>query len=113
MLTLSLVALFGYVVLAALFLLVTASRMGGRAKWLGLAAILAAAPFFVWLGKFGEQFATGQCYSGVNEYVARAVARTDTPQALAERIKALPFRGYETDCSAVEAAARELPNAAP
>jgi hypothetical protein len=65
------------------------------------------------MGKFGEQFATGQCYSKANEYVARAVERTDAPQALAEKIKALPFRGYESDCSEIEAAARELPNAAP
>jgi hypothetical protein len=87
--------------------------MGPRARWLGLATLLAAAPFFVWIGSFGEQFETGQCYSRVNEYVARAVERTDAPQALAEKIEALPFRGYETACSEVEAAARELPNAAP
>src|SRR5688572_7975701 len=106
MLVLLSIALFGYVVLAALFLLTTTARIGRRAKWLGLAAILAAAPVFVALGKFGEQFETGQCYSQVNEYVARAVESTDAPQALAERLEALPFRGYETSCSEVEAAAR-------
>jgi hypothetical protein len=113
MLSLLIAAFFGYVILAALFLVATSSRMGRRAKWLGLAAIVAAAPALVWFGAFGEQTAAGQCYSKINDYVARAVERTDAPRALAEQISALPFRGYETSCSEVEAAASKLPNAAP
>ena len=111
--TIAIAAFFGYVILAALFLVAASSRMGPRAKWLGLAAIIAAAPVFVWIGGFAEQFETGQCYSEVNRYVARAVERTDAPQALAQEIEALPFRGYETSCSEVEAAASKLPNASP
>ena len=87
--------------------------MGRRARWLGLGAIIAAAPVFTWLGVFGDQFKTGQCYSRTNAYVARAVERTDSPKTLADRIKALPFYGYETNCSEVEAAASKLPNAMP
>jgi hypothetical protein len=113
MFSLLIAAFFGYVILAALFLVATSSRMGRRARWLGLAAIMAAAPVFVWFGGFGEQFGAGQCYSKTNDYVARAVERTDAPQALAEKIRALPFRGYETSCPEVEAAASKLPNAAP
>ena len=113
MVTLLIAAFFGYVILAALFLVATSSRMGPRARWLGLAAIIAAAPVFVWFGGFGEQFEAGQCYSKINDYVARAVERTDSPQALAEKIDALPFSGYETNCSEVEAEASKLPNATP
>jgi hypothetical protein len=111
--TLVIAAFFGYVILAALFLVASSSRMGPRAKWLGLAAIIGAAPLFVWFGGFGAQVETGQCYSRINDYVARAVERTDSPKALAKEINALPFRGYETNCSEVEAAAGKLPNAAP
>jgi hypothetical protein len=113
MIALLIAAFFGYVILAALFLVATSSRIGPRARWLGLAAIAAAAPAFVWIGGFGEQFETGQCYSQVNRYVAQAVERTDAPEALAEEIEALPFRGYETSCAEVEAAASKLPNASP
>lgn len=44
--------------------------------------------------------------------IARAIEKTDVPKALAEKVRALPLHGYETNCSEVEAAAHELPNVA-
>ncbi|HLO94888.1 MAG TPA: hypothetical protein VK195_11260 [Burkholderiaceae bacterium] len=104
------VLLIGYVALAAAFTTL-AWRAPVRAKWLGLAAIAAAAPFFAWLGAFSEQFGAGQCYSGVMNKVANAVEHADSSAAVAEQIRALPLRGYETDCAEVDAAARRLPHA--
>jgi hypothetical protein len=100
--------LVGYVVLAAVFFGATqgASR---RARWLGLVAIAASAPFFYWLGAFSEQFNSGICYSNVMDKVANAVQHTSTPKALSGKIKALPMRGYETSCSEVERVASKLP----
>lgn len=99
-----------YVVLAAIFF-GAASRPTRYAKWVGLAAIAAAGPFFYWLGAFSDQFSAGICYSSSVEMIANAVEKTDSPQDLAKRIRKLPLHGYETKCSEVEAAARELPNA--
>lgn len=100
----------GYLAFAIAFVLI-AWRSPARAKWGGLAAIAAAAPFFIWLGAFGEQFGAGQCYSKTFSMIGNAVERTDAPVELAKKIRALPFRGYETSCSEVEAAAKDLPNA--
>ncbi|WP_144898055.1 hypothetical protein [Luteimonas cucumeris] len=99
----------GFFVLALLFIVAvwTAPR---RAKWLGLATIAAAAPFFFWLGAFSEQFGAGQCYSNAIGMIANAVEQTDSPSDLAEKLRALPLHGYETSCPQVEAAARQLPN---
>jgi hypothetical protein len=100
-------SLGAYLVLAAMFTFAAAGT-NRRAKWLGLAALVAAAPSFVWFGAFGEKFDSGQCYSSVINVIAKAVKETDDPKFLAERIRALPVRGYETGCSEVEAAANEL-----
>ncbi|SRR6266404_4002642 len=100
--------LFAYLVLAALFTLAAAGT-NRHARWLGLAALAAAAPGFLWMGAFVEKFDAGQCYSGVINVIANAVKETDNPKSLAEKIRALPMRGYETLCSEVEAAAHELP----
>jgi hypothetical protein len=101
-------SLVAYLVLAAMFTL-AATGTSRRARWLGLAALAAAAPSFIWMGAFGEKFDTGQCYSSVINMIANAVKETDDPKSLAEKIRALPMRGYETLCSEVEAAAHELP----
>ncbi|KRA54048.1 hypothetical protein ASD77_05325 [Pseudoxanthomonas sp. Root65] len=105
-----LVLLIGLGVMTLIFLLAArgATRKG---KWLGLAAIILAAPFFFWLGAFSEQFTAGQCYSSAIHAIANAVAATDEPAALAEKIRALPLHGYETSCVQVEAAAVKLPRA--
>ena len=102
--------LVGCVVMAAM-LFGAAWKTPGRAKWFGLFAILAAAPFFYWLGVFSEHFGAGLCYSNTMLMVANAVERTDSPRTLAGQLRALPMRGYETACSEVEAAAKALPNA--
>jgi hypothetical protein len=99
-----------YLVLAAVFL-GAAWRTNARAKWLGLAVLAAAAPGFFWFGIFAEQFTSGQCYTEVMHHIANAVERTDSPKTLAQRIRASPMYGYETVCSKVEAAGRELPDA--
>lgn len=102
--------LIGFCVMAVVFLL--ASRgVSRRGAWLGLAAIVLAAPFFFWLGAFSEQFTAGQCYSSAIHSIANAVAATDDPAALAGKIRALPLHGYETSCVQVEAAAVKLPHA--
>lgn len=100
----------GYIAFAIAFVVI-AWKSPPRAKWGGLAAIAAAAPFFIWLGAFGEQFGAGQCYSNTFSMIGNAVERTDAPVVLAKKIRALPFHGYETNCTEVEAAAKELPNA--
>lgn len=102
--------LIGYIAFASVFLVI-AWKSPPLAKWGGLSAIAAAAPFFIWLGAFGEQFGAGQCYSNTFSMIGNAVARTDAPVMLAKEIRALPFRGYETSCAEVEAAAKKLPNA--
>jgi hypothetical protein len=101
-------SLVAYLVLAAMFTLAAAGT-NRRARWLGLAALAAAAPSFIWMGAFGEKFDSGQCYSSVINVIANAVKETDDPKSLAEKIRALPMSGYETRCSEVEAAAHELP----
>ena len=100
----------GFFVLALLFIAAvwTAPR---RTKWLGIATIAAAAPFFFWLGAFSEQFGAGQCYSNAMGMIANAVEQTGSPQELSKKIRDLPMHGYETVCSDVEAAAAGLPNA--
>ena len=109
-LLLLLALLIGCVVMAAAFL-VAAWKAPRTAKWFGFLAIVISAPFFYWLGAFSEQFGAGQCYSNAMNMVANAVERTGTPQKLAEQLRTLPMRGYETNCSEVEAAAKKLPNA--
>ena len=107
-LTLLLVCLVGYVVMAAVFLLATTGSPR-RIKWLGLAAIVASAPFFYWLGSFSEQATSGLCYSAVVEGIGNSVEQTNSPKTLAKQIRELPMRGYETSCPEVEQAARQLP----
>ena len=102
--------LIGYVVLAALFVAAT-WKSPARAKWLGLASIAAAAPLFLWIGSFAEQFGAGQCYSSAIGMIANAVENSNSPAELGKQIRALPLRGYETSCSEVESAAKALPNA--
>ena len=106
-LTLLWVCLVGYLVIAAVFVVSTASS-SRRAKWLGLLAIAASAPFFYWLGAFSEQATSGICYSTVVEGVANSLEQTNSPKALAKQIRELPMRGYETSCPEVEQAARRL-----
>lgn len=102
-----------YLVLAGMFIL-AAWGTSFRAKWLGLAALAAGAPGFVWMGWFAEKFDSGQCYSEVIHTISNAVERADdSPRALAAKIRKLPVHGYETVCSEVEAAAHALPHAAP
>jgi hypothetical protein len=102
----------GYLVLAGTFI-VAAWGANSRAKWLGLVALAAGAPGFLWMGAFAEKFDSGQCYSEVVRTIANAVEKTDSPKALAEKIRKLPMRGYETSCAEVETAAHELRNPAP
>jgi|GEM_PF-1911262 len=108
--TFLLVLLVGLGVMALIFLL-AGRGLTRKSKWLGLAAIVLAAPFFFWLGAFSEQFTSGQCYSRSIHLIANAVASTDQPIQLAEQIRSLPLYGYETVCSEVEVASEGLPNA--
>lgn len=108
--TFLLVLLIGFGVMMLIFLL-AGRGLTQKSKWLGLAAIILAAPFFFWLGVFSEQFTSGQCYSRSIVSIANAVSRTNTPVRLAEQIRSLPLYGYETVCSDVEAASEGLPNA--
>ncbi|KGM51234.1 hypothetical protein N800_13610 [Lysobacter daejeonensis GH1-9] len=108
--TFLLALLIGFGAMAVIFLL-AARGLTKRSKWLGLAAIVLAAPFFFWLGAFSEQFTSGQCYSRSIHLIANAVAGTDAPGRLAEQIRELPLYGYETVCSEVEVASAGLPNA--
>ena len=111
-LSLLLICLVGYLVLAAVFVIVT-HGVSRRARWAGLAAIAVSAPFFFWSGTFSEQFDAGQCYSNVVDKIANAVERTHSPRDLAEQIRALPMHGYETSCQEVEVAAHKLSGLAP
>jgi hypothetical protein len=108
--TFLLVLLIGFGVMTLIFLL-AARGLTHKSKWLGLAAIACSAPFFYWLGAFSEQFTSGQCYSRSIGMIATAVAKTDSPVELSERIRPLPLHGYETVCSDVEVASEKLPNA--
>jgi hypothetical protein len=103
-LTLLLICLVGYVVMAAVFV-VSAAGSSRRVKWFGLVAIVASAPFFYWLGAFSEQATSGICYSAVVEGIANSVEQTNSPKLLAKQIRELPMRGYETSCSEVQQAA--------
>ena len=100
----------GYLVFAILFI-AAAWTLPRRSKWLGIAAITAAAPFFYWFGAFSEQFGAGQCYSNVVNMIASSVEQTDKPRDLSKKIRDLPMHGYETVCSEVESAAAALSNA--
>ena len=102
-----LVALLTYLALAAVFTGIV-WKANTQVKWFGLAAIAAAAPIFFLAGAFAEQFSAGQCYTETILTIADSVEKTDTPAALAEKIRTLPLYGYETVCSEVEAAAYEL-----
>ena len=104
------VLLVGYLFLGVAFLVATRGA-APRVKWLGLASILAAAPFFYWLGAFSEQFGSGQCYSRIVGTIANSAEHSNSPKELAQHIRALPMHGYETDCSEVEIAAKALPHA--
>jgi len=106
----TLLLLVGFVVMAATFV-AAAWRSPRHAKGLGLAILALSAPFFFWLGGFSERFKSGQCYSNAIEMVANAVEETGAARELSKSIRALPLEGYETVCSDVEAAARQLPNA--
>lgn len=106
-----LASLIAYIIFVGLFV-AAAPDTNRHAKWLGLTALAAAAPVFIWIGAFGEQFESGQCYTQTITMIARAIEKTDAPKTLAEKVKALPLHGYETDCSEVLAAVHELPNAA-
>lgn len=111
-LSLLLICLVGYLVMAASFF-ICAQGAPRRARWLGFVAIVASAPFFYWLGAFSEQIESGLCYSNVINRVANAVEQTNSPKVLAEQLKALPMRGYETSCHEVEQATHRLPGGAP
>lgn len=76
-----------------------------------MATSVLAAPFFFWLGAFTEQFDSGLCYSRSIDLIAKAVAKTDAPISLAKQISSLPLHGYETECSEVELASKQLPGA--
>lgn len=106
-LTLLVVALGSYLALAGAFFVATRGAPK-LARWMGLAAIASAAPFFIWWGAFAEQFTAGQCYSHVIESVATSVENSRTPSELAREIRSLPMRGYETNCTEVEQAAEHL-----
>ncbi|MGZ5051062.1 MAG: hypothetical protein ACXWAS_08420 [Methylobacter sp.] len=110
-LPLLLAALIAYIIFVGLFVTAT-SDTNRHAKWLALAALATAAPAFIWFGAFSEQFESGQCYTQVITMIARAIEKTDAPKTLAEKVRALPLHGYETNCSEVEAAVHELPDAA-
>lgn len=105
--TFLIVLFLGFCVMVLVFLL-AASGLIQKSKWLGLAAIVLAAPFFFWLGAFSEQFTSDQCYSRSIGLIASAVTTTETPAELAEQIKSLLLYGYETVCSEVEAAPEKL-----
>lgn len=105
-----LVLLVGFGMMALLFLL-AARGFSKKNKWLGLAAIVLAAPFFYWLGAFSEQFGSSLCYSSAIQKIANAVGATGSPKDLAKQLHSLPLRGYETVCKDVEAAVEVLPNA--
>ena len=100
----------GFFAISALFIAI--SRKSTKQRWaLGVLTLALSAPFFYWLGLFAEQFSAGLCYSSAINSITNAVEATDSPKELAGQIRALPLAGYETNCQALEAAARELPNA--
>lgn len=98
----------GYVVMSAIFVGV-ARRSEPRVKWLGIAIIALAAPFFFWLGAFTGEFGAGQCYSEVIGRIATAADASEGSASLGAAIRALPMQGYETVCGEVERASRTLP----
>lgn len=105
-----LVLLVGFSVASLAFLLV-AQGLTKKSKWLGMAAMVLAAPFFFWLGVLSERSISGQCYSRSVHLIADAIAKTQSPASLAERVRSLPLYGYETVCADVEVAAEHLSNA--
>jgi hypothetical protein len=101
-----------YLILTIAFV-ATTPALPARTRWLGLAAVLAGAPLFYWIGSFGTQFQSGLCYSEVITDITIAVEKTSNPNTLATKLRALPLAGYETSCSDVKVAAKRLSGAAP
>jgi len=104
--------LLSFVIMAMLFI-AAMWRSPSRAKWLGVVLLAASAPFFFWVGAFSEQFGAALCYSESMDMIANAVEKTEDPIELSKKIRALPMRGYETECTDLEAAAKGLPHALP
>jgi hypothetical protein len=96
----------------AIAFVATTSGLPARARWLGLTAILAGAPFFYWIGNLGAQFQAGLCYSEVIGDITVAVEKTNNPTSLASKLKRLPLAGYETSCTDVNAATKRISSAA-
>lgn len=73
--------------------------------WVGVLAILSAAPFFMMLGGFLGTFHNNICYSDVVQSLAETSASYANHAEKkeftewAEKIQHLPLRGYETDCA--------------
>lgn len=100
----------GFIAMSLVFLLM-GRGLTRSSKWLGVATLVFAAPFFFWLGALSESFTAGICYSNTIHSIGNAVQNTQSPVELAKQIHALPLEGYETVCTEVEAAAGKLPNA--
>jgi hypothetical protein len=101
--------------------LVLEYKRGRFRLWLGLAAILLAAPFFTVFGMFLSAFDSNTCYSQAireaaelqSKVTAGKAGRVDQGQSIAGQ---LPLYGYETSCAAVReslARLREIPSGAP
>lgn len=100
----------GFIAMSLVYLLM-GRGLTRSSKWLGVATLVLAAPFFFWLGAFSESFTAGICYSNTIHSIGNAVQNTQSPVELAKQIHALPLEGYETVCTEVEAAAEKLPAA--
>ena len=105
--------LIGYVLLILAWL--WCEKVQHRARiWVGLLAIISAAPFFVGLGGFFGTFSNNICYSEVVAAVADlpgTYARTRNTEALesmSSLASRLPLRGYETNCTELKQAVEAL-----
>ena len=87
-----------------------------RKQTLGVIAILAAAPFFTWLGLFFSLFDDNMCYSDVVSTLVELPAKyaesnqVDALQRFTADTKNLPNYGYETSCEELRAAVKYLAN---
>ncbi|MFZ2854218.1 MAG: hypothetical protein WAZ34_08910 [Rhodocyclaceae bacterium] len=94
--------------------LILEKRQHKASVWVGLAAALSAAPFFVGLGVFLGQFENNICFSEAMAELADVPAyygRTGNAEALssfAVLAAKLPLQGYETNCREVRAAIQSL-----
>jgi hypothetical protein len=98
-----LAAILAFVVFLGIYVVMTAG-VKSKGRWFGLAAIICSMPVAFLVGQLFGELDTDACYANVIDEIVAASKHGTESAALADRIEALPLRGYETNCKEVEAA---------